>query len=310
MLLNENLIKLIPDKKLRNKLRSSFQYKIFNAKKSKEKIIMTILAKDEIDVIEENIKFHLKQGIDFIIATDNNSTDGTKEVFKKYQEKGVLHLIEEPDDDFDQAKFVDRMIKIAKEQYNADWVINADADEFWYSSHNDFKKDIEKLKNYNIAIIPMFNIFPEAKSLEDDEKFYHNTRGILAECNTSSFKYTSKCMCKTKDYESIAQGNHNAKMHNKRAIVYDDITIFHYGIRTYKQFENKVLKGHIALQNQGKEIGAHWREFYKAYEEGRLFEVYENFLKINYSGNSFSDSRLKDFIENGYESISTILASK
>ena len=310
MLLNENLIKLIPDKKLRNKLRSSFQYKIFNAKKSKEKIIMTILAKNEIDVIEENIKFHLKQGIDFIIATDNNSTDGTKEVFKKYQEKGVLHLIEEPDDDFDQAKFVDRMIKIAKEQYNADWVINADADEFWYSSHNDFKKDIEKLKNYNIAIIPMFNIFPEAKSLEDDEKFYHNTRGILSECNTSSFKYTSKCMCKTKDYESIAQGNHNAKMHNKRAIVYDDITIFHYGIRTYKQFENKVLKGHIALQNQEKEVGVHWREFYKAYEEGRLFEVYENFLKINYSGNSFSDSRLKDFIENGYESISTILASK
>ena len=85
-----------------------------------------------------------------------------------------------------------------------------------YSSHNDFKKDIEKLKNYNIAIVPMFNIFPEAKSLEDDEKFYHNTRGILSECNTSSFKYTSKCMCKTKDYESIAQGNHNAKMHNKR----------------------------------------------------------------------------------------------
>ena len=310
MLLNENLIKLIPDKKLRNKLRSSFQYKIFNAKKSKEKIIMTILAKNEIDVIEENIKFHLKQGIDFIIATDHNSTDGTKEVFKKYQEKGVLHLIEEQNPDYEQAKFVDRMIKLAKEQYNADWVINADADEFWYSSHNDFKKDIEKLKNYNIAIVPMFNIFPEAKSLEDDEKFYYNTRGILSEQNTSSFKYTSKCMLRTKDYESIAQGNYNAKMHNKRAIVYGDITIFHYGIRTYKQFENKVLKGHIALQNQGKEIGAHWREFYKAYEEGRLFEVYENFLKINYSGNSFSDSRLKDFIENGYESISTILASK
>ena len=36
MLLNENLIKLIPDKKLRNKLRSSFQYKIFNEKKSKK----------------------------------------------------------------------------------------------------------------------------------------------------------------------------------------------------------------------------------------------------------------------------------
>ena len=281
MLLNENLIKLIPDKKLRNKLRSSFQYKIFNAKKSKEKIIMTILAKDEIDVIEENIKFHLKQGIDFIIATDHNSTDGTKEVFKKYQEKGVLHLIEEQNPDYEQ---------------------------FWYSSHNDFKKDIEKLKNYNIAIIPMFNIFPEAKSLEDDEKFYHNTRGILSECNTSSFKYTSKCMLKTKDYESIAQGNYNAKMHNKRAIV--DITIFHYGIRNYKQFENKVLKGHIALQNQEKEIGQHWREFYKAYEEGRLPEVYENFIKTTYSGNSFSDSRLKDFIENGYESISTILASK
>ena len=296
MQFDEKLIKLIPNKKLRQKLHTSFQYKIFNEKKSKEKIALTIVAKNEIDVIEENIKFHLKQGVDVIIATDNNSTDGTKEVFKKYQTQGVLHLIEETSNDFNQAKFVDRMIILAKEKYNADWVINADADEFWYSAHNDLKKDIEKLKNYNIAMIPMFHIFPDAKSFDNNEKFYHNTKGILVEGNTSSFKYVSKCMLKTKDYQMIANGNHNAKMHNKKGVVYDDITIFHYGIRNYKQFENKVLKGHIALKNQEKEIGTHWRENYKAYEEGRLFEVYENFLKISCSENSISDSRCKDFI--------------
>jgi hypothetical protein len=32
---------------------------------------MTLLIRDEEDIIDKNISFHLKHGVDFIIATDN-----------------------------------------------------------------------------------------------------------------------------------------------------------------------------------------------------------------------------------------------
>ena len=37
------------------------------------KIVMTLLVRDEQDIIRENIEFHLSQGIDYFIATDNIS---------------------------------------------------------------------------------------------------------------------------------------------------------------------------------------------------------------------------------------------
>ncbi|WP_290381647.1 glycosyltransferase family 2 protein, partial [Bacteroides acidifaciens] len=39
--------------------------------------------KDEEDIIESNIKFHMSLGIDGILVTDNGSTDSTMEILKK-----------------------------------------------------------------------------------------------------------------------------------------------------------------------------------------------------------------------------------
>ena len=49
-----------------------------------KKLVMTLLVKNEDDIIEENIKFHLASGVDFIIATNNNSTDHTRDILLKY----------------------------------------------------------------------------------------------------------------------------------------------------------------------------------------------------------------------------------
>ena len=36
---------------------------------------MTLLVRDEEDIIEDNLLFHLNQGIDFVVVTDNRSVD-------------------------------------------------------------------------------------------------------------------------------------------------------------------------------------------------------------------------------------------
>ena len=59
------------------------------------KLVMTLLVKNEVDVVRDNIEFHLRNGVDFIIATDNLSDDGTLEILQEYEKKGVLYLIQE-----------------------------------------------------------------------------------------------------------------------------------------------------------------------------------------------------------------------
>ena len=41
---------------------------------------MTLLVRDEVDVVRQHLLFHLNAGVDFVIVTDNGSVDGTSEV--------------------------------------------------------------------------------------------------------------------------------------------------------------------------------------------------------------------------------------
>ena len=95
-------------------------------------LVMTLLARDEIDIVDSWLAFHLNAGADLVIATDNRSQDGTTEVLEEYARSGHVHLIREPGEDLRQDEWVTRMARLAATEYGADWVINSDADEFWW----------------------------------------------------------------------------------------------------------------------------------------------------------------------------------
>ena len=97
-------------------------------------IVMTLMVRDEVDIIAAMIEHHLAQGIDLIIATDNGSIDGTREVLADYAELGVVELHDDPTHRKQQAEVVTRMARRAYEVHGARWVINADADEFWFAT--------------------------------------------------------------------------------------------------------------------------------------------------------------------------------
>lgn len=92
--MNESMIKLasrfIPGKKKRREFKEKHLQKLHAEQAGaykKMKLIMTLVCKDEIDIIEKHLLFHHHMGVDGYIVTDNNSTDGTRELLENTKKK-------------------------------------------------------------------------------------------------------------------------------------------------------------------------------------------------------------------------------
>jgi len=120
------------------------------------KLVMTILVRDEADIIDAQLAFHLNAGVDFVLATDNGSVDGTVDILEAYARDGYLHLLREPGGDYRQLEWVTRMARLAATDFGADWVINSDADEFWWPRGGSLR-DVLAAVPERFGIVPAFN---------------------------------------------------------------------------------------------------------------------------------------------------------
>ena len=95
------------------------------------KVVMTLLVRNEQDVIAENILFHHRQGVDAFIVMDNLSSDATVDIVRDLANSIPIELRHQQADTYNQAVWVTEMARAAASEHGADWVINNDADEFW-----------------------------------------------------------------------------------------------------------------------------------------------------------------------------------
>jgi glycosyltransferase involved in cell wall biosynthesis len=231
-------------------------------------ILATILARNEEDIIGYNITHHIREGVDAFIITDNGSTDKTKEIASSFQQ--VKLIIDEPEYNHNQTKWVTRMARIAYD-YNPDWIIHLDCDEFWIGLKNLYNETCSYLH------IPVYRHLTH-----DISKF------VLDE---SMWKVAHK---PNKDV-MIANGNHF--VYNVGEAKKTDYTqIHHYPIRSYTQFEKKVKQGGEALKKQPKRmilnVGTHWQRWYEIYLSGGLLDEYNRIIEEDNKLRSLGELKL------------------
>lgn len=251
------------------------------------KLIMTLLVRDEIDIIRQNIIFHLERGIDHIIATDNGSHDGTRELLHEFARSGILTLLDEPEQNYAQSQWVTRMALMARERYGADWVLNNDADEFWIPSAHSLKEDLESV---DADVLPcgrrnmVFACDSDDRSPWEERLVYRvampSPRPILDDpildplpCPYFYLALPPKLLLRTARLKTVKQGNHAAEFEGRARRQETSIRIFHFPIRSRNQFEQKILQGGAAYaRNEDAPLawGWHWRRWFRMICEGHL----------------------------------------
>jgi hypothetical protein len=68
-------------------------------------------------------------------------------------------------------------------------------------------------------------------------------------------------------------GNHDVVMKNKKLIQIEDIRLYHYHIRNYKQWEEKILR--YLDTEMPQNCGTHMLQMIEMYKSGKLRENYE-----------------------------------
>lgn len=223
-------------------------------------IFGTLLVRDEEDIIEECLEHHFANGIERMIVTDNGSIDKTKEIVASYSR--VIEIIDEPSKDFQQDVWVTRMARRAY-RLGAAWVLNIDADEFWYGAKllNNVQEDVTEIRvNHLYNHVPTTDISSFSR-----EKFPYYTKPATR----------GKTIHRASPDVQVALGNHRIKgLQGKRIHDPTGFFIHHYPVRSLAQFTKKCRNAGSLDNGMAKSSKSPWAALWNAYKTETVVEYY------------------------------------
>jgi hypothetical protein len=242
------------------------------------RLVMTLVLRDNIDVVEANIRYHLAQGVDFFLATDHGSRDGTSDVLERYERRGVLRLFRGEHPELMQNLWATRMARLAATEHEADWVINNDADELWFPKEGTLKDVFGRVPDaYGLLISPRTNF--AARPDDGRHCFERMTLREVESINAIGERLYPKTAHRASAEIEIGFGCHVARGPGLEPVPFGDpIHVFHYPLRSYAQFARRIENVGSALRGDpDRDVKATpaWRLGYRHLLAGTLGEFYE-----------------------------------
>ncbi len=260
------------------------------------KLAMTLIVLNEADIIEDNLRYHRAQGVDFFIVLDNGSTDGTVEILERYERTGILKLVQMPGTMLTiQRKGNTQIARLAHEM-GADWVFHNDADEFWWPVTGNLKQAFEQIpEDQGIVLVPRTEFLPRpdgpgsfAERLTIREtrfrrppKTAHRTHPAVKLWSAHPIDIWVKREAPPRSGLVGKPSLRVAATHKEEreldlvlAPVFP-VGALHFPLRSFEQYRKKIA---IADHNVMWERSAETRALHEAYQEGRLEQVFEDLV--------------------------------
>ncbi|MCL7487239.1 MAG: glycosyltransferase family 2 protein [Desulfobulbaceae bacterium] len=253
-------------------------------------LVMSLLVKDEVDVIRENIEYHRKIGVDHFLVIDNASTDGTTDILDEYRQKGYLDYTVEPGP-YSQSEWVTGLARRAFCDFNADWIINNDGDEFWWCDCANLKREFAKYsKNIQKVKARRHNMLPSGSP--SSAPFYKRMIKRRKVSINSAGKFLLPKVAGRGAVDIVVHaGSHDISYSSPAASARSGIEIFHYPYRSHEQLVSKVINiGQGYARNPqidpktGRKLGGVMRSLYAEYLNDPIS------LKRFYEGQIFTNA--------------------
>ena len=274
-------------------------------------LVMTLLVRDEEEILEANMRYHLDQGIDHIIVTDNLSSDSSREIVQSFVSRDVATYIFEEEDTHSQSRWVTRMARMAYEKFHADWVVHSDTDEFWIpignqSLSNFFSQchewDIIEAQRHDFVCVQDERV--NSQPLHFWERMTYRKKVSL---NPLGNPLPPKVAHRTSANAVVADGNHAVSGIEKPRKLHGGLEILHFPLRSRSQYINKIRVGGRALMNNTElplSVGATWRKQYDELQQTGNLAFLESSIINNEelkalisSGEVVEDTRLKSALQ-------------
>ncbi len=251
------------------------------------RLAMALVVRDELDIIEGNLRYHAAHGVDCFRVLDNGSVDGTRERLEELRGELDLQIVDEPARTLDQDLWMTALVAGIREEGCADWVILNDADELWVCASGDLKSELDR--PVSLVEVPRQNLLARSVDLaRPDYRFFHNRLRVVAPTGAAEpapdpdtplrvelllRALPGKVIARVEEVLRIGMGNHDAQCRSDARTRARATLIYHYPMRSIAQFRAKVAHQGDALRRNPRHdrtTGWHMRRLYALLERGGL----------------------------------------
>jgi hypothetical protein len=249
-------------------------------------LAVTLMVRDEADVLPAWLDHHVAQGFDVFVITDNGSVDGTTELLIAFAERDdvTVDLRHDPVHRKQQGTVVTGMARDAAAVHGADWVVNADADEFVIPVDRTLtvRQVFERLDPVVGAFfVPVVNLTGElAESGAGIERLHWRDERSVVELRAAGLiaPPTPNTVHVGDPSVTVIQGNHRASVANGAPVPEGlALEVLHLPWRSWEQYAHRVEVSGRAYEDNPELTPSprhHGMTDYRRLQEGVLQAVF------------------------------------